>query len=277
MTVQARLCDALRGDRERLLASWREAFRDSSLRIPGSFDEAGMTQLALPMFESLAEALPAAELQPGAHELREVEKTFAFTGSSLAGAGGNGFDAAALVQATREVILTLIDDDVERQRFRAWFDWLLALTLDSFGASGTNGARERVREQLENGMPAVVVAPEVPAAFLVGDPDALLVDAFLGRVLMLVVRVGGRVIILDATGLADPSSPAVIVGLDRFLRHRKMAGVTVLAVGLDGRSREAWAGLAGRADRQLVIHEAFDQAVADALERTGQRLVRRSP
>src|SRR5687767_4483444 len=158
------------------------------MRIPGSFDEAGMSSLARPMFESLADALPVSDLHPGTHELREVEKTFSFIGSALAGAGGSGFDAAALVQATREVVLSYLDDDGERQRFRAWFDWLLALTLDSFGASGTNGAKERVREQLENGMPAVVVAPEVPAAFLFGDPDTLLLDAFLGRVLMLIVR-----------------------------------------------------------------------------------------
>ncbi len=273
---QQRLCEALRGNRDRLVASWLELFRASSLRIPGSFDEPGMSQLARPLFESLADALPASELQPGSHELREVEKTFAFLGSALAGSGGSGFDAAAIVQAAREVVLAHLDDDAEQRRFRTWFDWLLALTLDSFGASGANGARERLREQLENGMPAVVVAPEVPAAFLVGDPDTLLLDAFLGRVLMLIVRVGAHVIIVDATGLSNQASPALVVGLDRFFRHRKMAGVVILAVGLDGKSREVWSGLASRADLQLVAHDGFDQAVADALERTGQRLIRRS-
>jgi hypothetical protein len=275
-TGQARLCEALKGGRDRLVASWLEGFRASATRIPGSFDEGAMSSLARPIFESLADALPATDLHPGGHELREVEKTFAFIGSALAGAGGSGFDAAALVQAAREVVLAHLDDDDEQRRFRTWFDWLSALTMDSFGASGANGAKERLREQLENGMPAVVVAPEVPAAFLVGDPDTLLIDAFLGRVLMLIVRVGAKVVIIDASGLTDPASPAVVVGLDRFFRHRKMAGVAVLAVGLDGKGREAWTGLAGRADLRLVAHEGFDQAVADALERTGQRLIRSS-
>ncbi|HTM23328.1 MAG TPA: hypothetical protein VL172_22555 [Kofleriaceae bacterium] len=275
-TAQTRLCEALKGSTDQMVARWLEQYRASSTRLPGSFDERAMSQLARPVFESLAEVLPAAELHPGTHELREVEKTVSFIGSSLAGAGGSGFDTAALVQAARDVVLDHLDDEAEQRRFSTWFDWLLALAMDAFGASGANGAKERLREQLENGMPAVVVAPEVPAAFLVGDPDTLLLDAFLGRVLMLIVRVGGKVVILDASGLTDPASPAMVVGLDRFFRHRKMAGVAVLAVGLDGKAREAWTGLAGRADLRLAVHESFDQAVADALERTGQRLLRRS-
>ena len=53
-TGQARLCEALKGARDRLVAAWLEGFRASATRIPGSFDEGAMSSLARPMFESLA-------------------------------------------------------------------------------------------------------------------------------------------------------------------------------------------------------------------------------
>src|SRR5262249_8416927 len=65
------------------------AFQVSPLRLPGPAPE-GLAGLA----EAIAEVLPAAGT-PGAPELREVEKRWAFAGGALAAAGASAFDVMA--------------------------------------------------------------------------------------------------------------------------------------------------------------------------------------
>ncbi len=268
------LAAALRTDLPALLDRWMALYQASSIRLPGSFDEAAVRRAAEPILASMADAMPADDLSPGSPELRDVEKTLAFSASSWATDGGSGFDLVGLLVAAREALLERASQG-ERAALMRLFDWMVALAADAFGDGGVRAEKERQREALERGLPVTAIAPEVPATFLVGAPDTFTFDAVFGRLLMLVVRMGAHSVIVDATGLDAAAAPAAIVSLDRFLRHRKLAGVRVLAVGLEVEAEQAWRKLAERAGATLEVHPAFDLALARALETTGYRLVRR--
>ncbi len=270
-----RLATALRDQYPRFLADWSQAFRGSSLRLPGAFDEQDALRLVAPVFENLAEALPLPRLEPGSPELRELEKSIAFLGQVTGGSGRSGFDVAAMVITLRDLLLGWTDGD-ERDELTRLFEWLLVVALESCGAAGATAAHERQRDALERGTPVVLISPAVPAAFLVGLGDNLVLDSVFGRLLMLVVRVGARSIIIDATGLDDPGSAPVMVAMEHLFSHPRMRNdLLVLAVGLDSAAEARWSALATRTEIPLHRADSFDQALILALQRTDYRLVRR--
>lgn len=294
----ARLRDALRDDLAALRTAWFERYRRSPIRLPGGVPDGDVSQIAAPILESLAEALapsgrgqpapprdggqpaprPADGLRfsPGSALLREVEKSAAFVGATLGPAAATGFDVAALVFALRDVLLEYVTGE-EARALSAWAEWMAVVALDAFASARGQSARERIRDELERGTPVVLVTQDVPAAFLIGSPDAAVVDAALSRLLLLTVRVGAPAIIIDAAGLVDACHPVVIESLHQFLCHPKIAGrVELAACGLDGDSEPVWRDLAERAGCAVHIAERFDFAVAHALERVGAKLVRPS-
>jgi hypothetical protein len=223
----------------------------------------------------MAEALPISELEPGEPGFRELEKSISFVGSVMAGSGSSGFDVAGLVVAVRDVLLERIRGEEAEQLYRL-FEWLLVLALDAFATAGVRGQREREREHIERSTPVVLITPDVPAVFLLGAPDNLVLDAIFGRVLMTTVRVGAASVIMDVAGLEKPHASTVMVALERFMSHRKVAGgVQIIAVGLDERGLVAWKQVAERSGATLHAEDRFDQALTRALGRTGFRIVRR--
>jgi hypothetical protein len=279
------LAALIRGHEEELVTRAIEAYRLSPLRLPAPVDGPGMARLLSPILESLGDALrPNAQpspiesssaLVPGSAAAREVEKSAALVGAILAAGTASGFDAAALFYALRDVLAEAPVGPDERAALRRFAEWITVVAFDAFAAARVQAERERARDLLEDGTPVVQVAPELPAAFLVGRPDGVLCDSVLSRVLLLVVRVGARAIILHASGLTDPARPEVIEALRRFMAHKKVAGaVHVIAVGLPPEAEEPWRGVSADAGAELSFERDFDRAVERGLKLSGYRLVR---
>jgi hypothetical protein len=221
------------------------------------------------MIESLATGLPPpgreSELHPGDASVRELEKAVTFAGASFAASGASGFDAAAAILCLRDALLEFADDALTAP-LSGLFEWLAIVALDGHGKACVASVRERAVESLERGTPVVLVSPELPAVLLVGEPDTSTLDSILGRLALLVVRVGASTVIVDATGLAEPGAPAVVTAFERFAGHEVVAGkVEIAAVGLHDESHTAWAAAAARAGARLSPRESFEQAVATAL------------
>ena len=267
--------EILSANPRQLVARWRDVYRASTLRIPGPCDEAGLSQLVASVLESMAEAGPIGELAPGEQRLRELEKSISFVGSVMAGLGGSGFDVAGLVVAIRDVCVEQCAEE-EASALSSLFEWLLVLALDAFATAGVRGERERQREHVEKSTPVVLITPDIPAVFLFGAPDNLVLDGIFGRVLMTLVRVGARSLIIDVSGLEAPCAAPVMVALERFLAQPRVSkSVEVIAVGLGEHDSAAWRELASRAGTRLWVEARFDGALTRALGRTDYRIVRR--
>lgn len=297
-----------------LIAGWREAFERSALRVPrpGVCDQ--LEPLVRSMLEGLRLALPApardrdvagpepdvagtepdvagpepgpgpgpgdedpwSVLQaPGAPSLRELERTVAFAGATMAASGMSGFDVAALFLALRDVFAGRLDRRGVRG-LAPLFEWLGALAQDALATARAMAGQERMREQLGQGTPVVLVTPRVPAALLVGTPDHHVLDAVFGRLVLLVVRTAAPSAIVDASGLADPASPAVLTSLRRLAGHDKIAGTAdILAVGLSKEHAGTWQRAAEEAGAVLRPVPRFRDAVTQALRRLDLAIVAR--
>lgn len=246
----------------------------SRIRLPGSYRADVVARLIESVLEGLAEALPVGALVPGSPALREAEKNVSFVASTWSSHGGSGFDLVAIVAALRDALLERATAD-EAPIVRALFDWFYALAADAYADAGVRSERERQRELLERGMPVVTLVPEVAAAFLVGAPDSYVLDGVFGRLMMTAVRIGARALVVDASGLESPSAAPCLVSLERFLGHRKLAGVVMWVVGLDAEGERAWQQVAARTNVSLEIAPSVDRAVLAALERGEHRLIKR--
>jgi hypothetical protein len=285
-TDYGRFAEALRGDFDALVRQWVEAYTRSVIRIPRPVPEGEITRLAAPILESLADMVAPSKgssgvaepnvLTPGAAHVREVEKSAAFVGAKLASTEYSGFDVAALVLALRDVLTQYTGGGARDELYR-FFEWLAILAVDSFSAARAKASIERMRDQLEDGTPVVLVHREVPAALLVGAPDPSLVHSIFSRLTLLAVRVDAAGVIIDASGLAEPGSPGVLEALERLLEHRKIHGkVEVFAVGLDPEPEKAWLSVAKKLNTAMSAHRDFDRAVEAALAKAGYRVVRTS-
>jgi hypothetical protein len=282
----------LREQEADLLRRWVEAYRQSPLRMPHPLDPAAVSRLVSPILECLADALgpsaaprapipvplesevPVSSLVAGSTVAREVEKAAALVGALFAAGDATGFDVAALFYALRD-LLGGISPPAERAALVCFAEWLSAVASDAFAAARVQAERERWREQLEDGTPVVMAAPELPVAFLVGRPDGVLLDSVLSRLLLMVVRVGARAAVLEAAGLAEPARPELLESLGRFLSHRKIAGaVSIIAVGLRAEGERAWNEEAVRSGAELTFEVHFDRALERALSSAGYRLVK---
>jgi hypothetical protein len=218
---------------------------------------------------------PPGALEPGSNLAREAEKAAALVGALLAAEDASGFDVTALFYALRDTLAEATSAPEDRAALRRFAEWLTAVAFDGFATARVQAERERWRDQLEDGTPVVLLSPELPAAFLVGRPDGVLLDSVMSRLLLLVVRVGARGALLHAGGLTDPGRPEVIEALRRFLSHRKVAGaVELVAVGLEPEPERAWRQLATEVGALLTFDAHFDRAVERALALGGYRLVR---
>jgi hypothetical protein len=271
-------------DHERAVERWLVAYQNSTMRLPHPVAMEEMRRIVQPIVENLWEALSEgkrgegaslAHLTPGLPELREVEKSVAFIGGTLAaGANSNGFDVAALILSLREVLVPYLDE-AARQEISLYLEWLSVLALDSFSSARAQIERERTHDQLEQGTPVVQIVPELPAALLVGRPDRSVLESIFARVTLLCVRVGAVAAIVDGTGLSDQEDPELLLALEQFLNHRKIAGqVEILAVGLNHAAEARWSEIARKAISTLRAFPYFDRAVERGLQTSGYRLVR---
>ena len=259
-----------------MLASWAHRFERSALRMPRPVDPRQHGALVAGLIEALGEATLHADarLQPGAAELRELEKASSFSGGALFAGGASAFDVAALILSLRDAVTEFASAD-RIAALGELFEWLVILALDGFATAGAVSARERADEQLEAGTPVLLVTPDVPAVFLVGAPGQATLDAILARAMLLVVRTGARTLIVDVSGLADASSPPVTESVDRLLAHPRLAGVELSMVGATDEASSAFRRMADHRRADLQLRDRFDAALTAAFERAGCQLVRR--
>lgn len=269
-------------DTEKAANAWLADFERSQLRLPKVLNKADLTMLVLPVVQDLREAIKPgrsenssalASFEPGAPELREVEKSVAFIGGRLVAAGFAGFDVAALLLSLRKILSTAVSES-QQNTVTKYVEWLSIVALDSFSSARASAERERVREELLEGMPIVHVVRDLPAAFFVGSPDRIVLDSVFSRVLLSVVRVGAKAVILDFSGVKNQSNQILTEAVYRFLRHKKIQGsVEALLVGLDSAVKVAWCEELGAQGNELSVFEHFDLAVERGLGLTGYRVV----
>ncbi len=227
---------------------------------------------------NLVEALGMAaltELRPGSDATRELERNAAFLGAQFASEGATGFDIAALLLELREVIAGMVGER-EHAAMAHLFDWLTVVALDSFAASGVQSLKERVEEQLELGTPVVELLPKVPACLLVGAPSSNVIDGLLARVWMLAVGTGAPCIIIDCGGLAEAGERNFEAGYREFLEQAEGSAIQILLSTARRPLRERAAGLASERGLAFQHFDRLDSAVAQAVERAGYLLMRRS-
>lgn len=277
----APLAAVLKDDPGGVLGRWLSAYERSQVRLPSPVDQPALRQLVSAVLESFSEALmpgPSGappRLSAGAAGVREVEKSVAFVGGSMGAAGASGFDVAALVLAFREVVLPLVEGPA-RKELLAFVEWLAVVAADSLATARERATAEKLREELEEGTPVVLITPELPAALFVGRPDGEVVRSVFGRLILSVVRVGAPAVIVDVSGMATPVVGTFAEALERFVGHRKVAGkVQLLAVGVPDAHAGIWRDIAARHDTALSLEHHFDAAVARGLAACGQTLVRR--
>jgi hypothetical protein len=262
---------ALNERRPAVVERWLATFGRSLLRLPGSIDLRELQGIADTITSALGQAFAEPNCAPGAPVLREVEKRVAFAGGSMGMSRQSGFDVAAFMYALREALSEEATSDEERLGIRQLCDWFCALAFEGYSVSREDALRLRHRDALERGTPVVLLGPELPAAFFVGEPDRSVMDATLGRLLLLVVRVGARAVLLDAGGLIKATQPPILDALTSFAEHRKVSGKLIFVVTqLPISAEEDWKKCVGpSSDVQFI--ERFDEALDRAHELARRR------
>jgi hypothetical protein len=136
--------------------------------------------------------------------------------------------------------------------------------------------KERVSDQLEVGTPVVELLPKVAACLLVGAPSSSVIDGLLARAWMLAVGTGAPCLIIDCAGLAEPGERNFEAGYKGFLEQAEGSAIQVLLASARRPLRERAATLAGEYGLAFQHFDRLDSAVAEAVERAGYVLMRRS-
>lgn len=260
-----------------ILASWIMRFERSPLRFRRTTKAATHTAQVANLLETLVVAASggASELLAGSDATRELERAAAFLGAQFASEGATGFDIAALLLELRDVIAGVTDVE-DAPPLTRLFEWLTAIALDSFAASGLQSLRERVAEQLESGTPVIEILPKVPALLLVGAPSASVIGNLLARAWMLAVGTGAPCLIIDCGGLAEIGERNFDAGYQEFLAHAERSAIQILMSGARRPVRERAGALAVERGLTFQHFDRIDSAVGHALERAGYLLMRRS-
>jgi hypothetical protein len=267
----AKAAAALSDEGRNLVDRWLERFAASPIRIPRPFDLATLRGAASKLVTELAWALAQDGIRPGSPILRESEKQLGFLGGILAALGASAFDVVALGSSLRDLLVGAVETEPERRALTTLFEWFGAVTLDSYASSREDSLRLKHREAMERGMPVVMIARELPAAFLVGEVDHALLETTYGRLVLSIVRVGAAAVVIDATGLAQPMSKEVLDATRGLAQHPKLGSVVLIVTGLSPEAEKAWAEvLEGMAPH--FFEERLDDAVSRALALGGKQI-----
>jgi hypothetical protein len=273
----AQLAAILRERSNEILAAWIVRFERSPLRFRRATKAATHTAQVASLVEALTESAHGGggALVPGSDATRELERSAAFLGAQFASEGATGFDVAALLLELREVVagMTSPDDAAALTRL---FEWLTVVALDAFAAAGMQSLREQMAEQLDSGTPIVELLPKVPAVFLVGAPSTSVLESILSRAWMLAVGTGAPSLVIDCGGLASGGERGFERAYTSFLDQAEGSALHILMSGARRPLRERAEQLAGERGLVFAHFERLDTAIAQALERAGHLLMRRS-
>ncbi len=259
-------------DRGAFVERWLERFLRSGLRLPGAVDQDSVAGVARLVADDLAIALSDGSLRPGDPVLREAEKRIAFAAGAL-GVTSSAFDIAAFVAALRDELLDAAPV-AAHAGLRALGDWFSALALESYSRSREDALRSHHHDALER-VPILLLAQELPALFLVGEPDRSVLTGSFGRLLLAIVRVDARAILIDAQAVGAQTHPALLEPLAVLAQHKKVAGrVTPVVIGLSSASESAWRDVFATTPG-LVLADTFEEGQARALTLAGWELTRR--
>jgi len=277
VSERPKLASVIRERSSEILASWIVRFERSPLRFRRATKAADHAAQVASLVESLALAAAggARELQPGADATRELERASAFLGARFASEGATGFDVAAVLLELRDVIAGVAEAE-DAPALTRLFEWLTAIALDSFAASGLQSLRERVAEQLETGTPVIELLPKVPAVLLVGAPSASVIDNLLSRAWMLAIGTGAPCLIIDCGGLAEAGERNFDAGYKQLLEQVEGTAIQLLLSSARRPLRDRAAGLAAERGLPFQHFERLDSAVSHAAERAGYLLSRRA-
>ncbi len=270
------LAAVIRERSSEILASWIVRFERSLLRFRRATNPAMHTSQVANLVEALVVAASGGnDLKPGTDATRELERNAAFLGAQFSSEGATGFDIAALLLELRDVLAGVVSND-DGAKMSRLFEWLTVVALDTFAASGLQSLRERQSDQLELGTPVVEILPKVPAVFLVGSPNAGVIDGLLSRAWMLAVGTGAPCLIVDTSGLSESGEHAFDLGYKGFLDQAEGSALQVLMSNARRPLRERCAAVTAAVGMAFQHFDRLDSAVAHSLERAGHLLMRRS-
>lgn len=274
---RAQLAALIRERSSEILASWIVRYERSPLRFRRATNPATHTAQVANLVETLVVAASGGtpDLQPGSDATRELERAAAFLGAQFASEGATGFDVAALLLELRDVVAGIAAPD-DAAALTRLFEWLTAIALDSFAASGLQSLRERVAEQLELGTPVVEVLPKVPALLLVGAPSTSTIEGLLARAWMLAVGTTAPCLIVDCGGLAEAGERNFEAAYREFLHQAEGSAIQLLISTARRPLRERAGSLAKERGLAFQHFDRLDSAVGHALERAGYLLMKRS-
>ncbi len=272
------LAAVIRERSSEILASWIVRFERSPLRFRRATNPAMHTSQVANLVEALVVAATGgqdSDLKPGTDATRELERNAAFLGAQFSSEGATGFDIAALLLELRDVVAGIVSND-DAAKMTRLFEWLTVVALDTFAASGLQSLRERQSDQLELGTPVVEILPKVPAVFLVGSPNAGVIDGLLSRAWMLAVGTGAPCLIVDTSGLSESGEHAFDLGYKGFLDQAEGSALQVLMSNARRPLRERCSAATAAIGMAFQHFDRLDSAVAHSLERAGHLLMRRS-
>lgn len=269
-------------DPEELVSEWIDGFEASSFRLPGSVERQSLASSLAPIVEAFAGVVAPdragrepedLHFQPGAAEVREIEKAVSFAAANLGAGGFSGFDVGALLLALRDVLCAPLSGAAEGEMHR-YMEWLVLLAGDSLAKGREQAAMERWRHELDEGTPLIMITPTLPAALFVCRPDRGVVSGVFGRMLLMIVRTEARAVIVDVRGMSASLEASFAEPLEKFLSHVRVAGkVTVFCCGVRSSDVDSWGRIGERAGAALVFESHFDLCVSGALKIAGSRLV----
>lgn len=207
--------------------------------------------------QTLAEAITHnGALEMGAPEFREPVQVLSFTAGWMAGGGLGIADTVALVNALADVL------GPEPARL---YQTMMVVVTEAFMAAVEQKAEVHYRDVMEKSQLVCSLATNLPALFLVGDPDRRALDEAMGRVKMLAVMRQAPAVLVDCSGLIhlDRALPELVVVMQDYFDDGPE--VVVLAGVVPGLMRSLeQAKLQG-----ISVHEHLPPAMAEAAAACG--------
>jgi hypothetical protein len=258
------LAEQLAADPEGLLARWIEALCGRSWKLRACLQD-GRSPDTLELLrkrcrhfiDALERALKASTaFEVGSPEFREAVQCLSFTAGWMAGEGLPVTDAVGLVHG--------LEDALGWQQ-TSFFQALMVVVAEAYAASLVQREHGRFRDVMEKSQLVCAPHAKLPCLFLVGAPDRQALDDAVGRVMMLAVMRDARVVLVDGSALICPEK-ALPQACQILTEHADAAAVRAM---LSGAPPAVAIEIRAAHGEQLVLFEAFDEALAAAMRLAG--------
>ena len=207
--------------------------------------------------QTLAEAITAnGALEMGAPEFREPVQALSFTAGWMAGCGLGIGDTVALVNSLADAL---------GPRPARLYQAMMVVVTEAYMAAVEQRAEVRYRDAMEKSQLVIALSTDLPALFLVGDPDRHALDDALSRFKTLAVMRQAPAVLVDSSGLLHPDR-ALPELIPLLLEYFDDGPETVVLAGVAPGLRPSLA----EAERQgISIHEHMPPALAEAASACG--------